>query len=210
MRRRGGGGADGVRHGDARVGAWHRHFPAPPRRGPPTTACTSSASMRTAAVLPASVLPSESCPWAEAGRRVLPTLPSCFANAGPALSQSLAGVRRDLARTGAPHAAVREAGAHSAAGVGAAVGGERFPDWVARLHTEFPTTWSRRPNSTACRFRSSAAVTSRASTSTSGAAGSTTSTEASSASCASRSSPTGRSWNSSARRKRCSRSTPRP
>ena len=35
----------------------------------------------------ASVLPSEiGCPWAEPGRRVLPTLPSCFVDAGPALS----------------------------------------------------------------------------------------------------------------------------
>jgi hypothetical protein len=32
------------------------------------------------------VLPSEiGCPWAAAGRRVLPTLPSCFADAGPSL-----------------------------------------------------------------------------------------------------------------------------
>jgi predicted dehydrogenase len=32
------------------------------------------------------VLPSEiGCPWAEPGRRVLPTLPSCFSDAGPAL-----------------------------------------------------------------------------------------------------------------------------
>jgi hypothetical protein len=35
----------------------------------------------------ASVLPSEiGCPWAEPGRLVLPTLPSCFVDAGPALS----------------------------------------------------------------------------------------------------------------------------
>ena len=35
----------------------------------------------------ASVLPSEiGCPWAEPGRRVLPTLPSCFLDAGPAVS----------------------------------------------------------------------------------------------------------------------------
>jgi predicted dehydrogenase len=33
------------------------------------------------------VLPSEiGCPWAEAGRRVEPTLPSCFVDAGPALA----------------------------------------------------------------------------------------------------------------------------
>ena len=33
------------------------------------------------------VLPSEiGCPWAESGRRVLPTLPSCFLDTGPALS----------------------------------------------------------------------------------------------------------------------------
>jgi hypothetical protein len=32
------------------------------------------------------VLPSEiGCPWAEAGRLALPTLPSCFVDAGPAL-----------------------------------------------------------------------------------------------------------------------------
>jgi predicted dehydrogenase len=35
----------------------------------------------------ASVLPSEmGCPWAEAGRRVLPSLPSCFLDGGPAVS----------------------------------------------------------------------------------------------------------------------------
>jgi predicted dehydrogenase len=35
----------------------------------------------------ASVLPSEiGCPWAEPGRRVLPSLPSCFLAAGPAVS----------------------------------------------------------------------------------------------------------------------------
>jgi hypothetical protein len=34
-----------------------------------------------------SVLPGEiGCPWAAPGRRVLPTLPSCFLDAGPALS----------------------------------------------------------------------------------------------------------------------------
>jgi hypothetical protein len=32
------------------------------------------------------VLPSEiGCPWAEAGRRVEPTLPSCFIDGGPAI-----------------------------------------------------------------------------------------------------------------------------
>jgi hypothetical protein len=40
------------------------------------------------------VMPSEiGCPWAEAGRRVLPTLPSCFLDAAPALSAAPRGDR---------------------------------------------------------------------------------------------------------------------